>query len=89
MSRLPFLEAALWLVGGGVGLFALDRLLLWVESRGWIYYRKSRPGRGASTYHLFQWSSILDPTVKEVLEERVREEREEEVPGAPPGPDLD
>lgn len=86
MSELPVLETALWLGGAIVGLLVVDRILLWMESRGWLYYRKSRPGRGASTYHLFQWNAILDPTIREVLEERVREEREEQVPGAPPGP---
>ena len=36
----------LWVVGLAVGLFVLDRALLWMESRGWIYYRRTRPGRG-------------------------------------------
>ncbi|MFC0626676.1 hypothetical protein [Kribbella deserti] len=37
----------LWAVGGLIGLFLLDRLLLWVERKGWLYYRKRRPERGA------------------------------------------
>jgi hypothetical protein len=78
-------ETLLWLLALAVGVFLLDRLLLWIESRGWIYYRRNKPGRGASTYHLFEWNAAFDPTMRQVQEERVREEREEEESGAPPG----
>jgi hypothetical protein len=30
---------ARWIVGGAFALFALDRLLLWMEARGWICWR--------------------------------------------------
>jgi hypothetical protein len=77
----------LWIVGLAVGLFVLDRILLWVESRGWIYYRRTKPGRGAATYHLLEWNAVLDPTMRQVQEERIREKREEEESGAPPARD--
>jgi hypothetical protein len=69
------------------GLFVLDRFLLWIEARGWIYYRKNKPGRGASTYHLLEWNAAFDPTMRQVQEERIKEKREEERSGAPPGPE--
>jgi hypothetical protein len=77
----------LWIVGLTVGLFVLDRALLWLESRGWIYYRRTKPGRGAATYHLLEWNAVLDPTMRQVQEERIREKREEEESGAPPAMD--
>jgi hypothetical protein len=80
-------ETALWTLGIVAGLLVLDRLFRWLESRGWIYYRKNKPGRGASTYHLLEWNAAFDPTMRQVLEERIKEEREEEESGAPPGPD--
>ena len=79
------LRGWLWLLVAALALFALDRLFLWLEARGWIYYRRNKPGRGASTYHLLQWNAILDPTMRQVMEERIREEREDEESGAPPG----
>jgi hypothetical protein len=79
------MDAVIWILGLGVGVFLLDRALLWVESRGWIYYRRSKPGRGASTYHLLEWNAVLDPTMRQVQEERTREEKEEQESGAPPG----
>lgn len=83
------LESGLWILGLMAGVFLLDRFLLWAESRGWIYYRRNKPGRGASTYHLLEWTSTLDPTQREVLEIRVKEERREDESGDPLGPGID
>jgi hypothetical protein len=80
-------ETALWVSGLAVGLFLLDRLLLLLEARGWIYYRRNKPGRGASSYHLLEWTSVIDPTQRQVMEERVKEERREDESGDPIGPD--
>ena len=81
------METFLWTLGLMTGLLVLDRLLLWIEARGWIYYRKNKPGRGASTYHLLEWNAAFDPTMRQVQEERIKEKREEERSGAPPGPE--
>ena len=76
-------EVALWVVGLGAVVWILDRFLLWAESRGWVYYRRSKPGRGASTYHLLEWASIFDPAQREVIEVRVKEEQAEDEAGDP------
>lgn len=78
------MDTVLWILGLVVGLFLLDRLLLFVESRGWIYYRRTKAGRGASTYHLLQWTSVLDPTQQQVIELRIQEEKNEDEAGDPP-----
>ncbi|MGD2120478.1 MAG: hypothetical protein PVJ76_01980 [Gemmatimonadota bacterium] len=82
---MTFLEGALWVTGLAVGIFVLDRALLFLESRGWIYYRRSKAGRGASTYHLLEWTSVLDPSQRQVIELRVSEERQEDEAGSPRG----
>ena len=81
--------AAAWVVGGALGLFVLDRLPLWIESRGWIYYRKSRPGRGAATYHLLEMSAIFNPSMEVAQEILVKEEVQEEESGDPLGGSRD
>ena len=69
-----------------LGVVALDRLALWMESRGWIYYRRSkgdtRPGDAFLQVH-----SLIEPDKKHLLEVRteVREERGEA--GDPPDTD--
>ena len=74
-----------WILGVGVAGFLLDRLLLFFEGRGWIYYRRSKAGRGASTYHLLEWTSTLDPSQRQVIEIRNEERREEDESGDPLG----
>lgn len=81
------MTGVLWIVGLVIGALCLDRVRLGMEARGWIYFRRTKPGRGASTYHLLEWNAILDPTMRQVLEERTREERVEEESGAPPTPE--
>lgn len=70
-----------------VALLALDRLLLWAEERGWIYYRRYKPRRGASTYHLMEIHSTFEPGFEEVIEAKVHEEEREDESGDPPGAD--
>lgn len=84
-SGVGTVEEALWLVGLLFLVFLVDRALLWAESRGWIYYRVRKPGRGASTYHLLEWNSAFDPTMRQVQEEIIREEKSEDEAGDPLG----
>lgn len=50
-----------WAVGILAALFFLDRILLWFESRGWLYYRRNKPRGGAAIYNLMQIHSIFEP----------------------------
>ena len=77
-------ENIIWIAGLIVAVWFVDRALLWMESRGWIYYRRTKPGRGAMTYHLFEWNAAFDPTMRQVQEEQVREVIQEEEAGDPP-----
>ncbi len=73
-----------WVSAALLGLFLLDRVLLLAEARGWIYYRKNKPGRGAATYHLLEMSTIFDPSMRPVQEIRIQEEESENEAGDPP-----
>ena len=72
----------LWAVAAAVALLVLDRLLLWAERRGWIYYRKVRPVRGVSQYHLTELSTMLGGPPLPAIEEEVRQDES----GDPLGP---
>ena len=80
---------ALWMIGIGVGAYLLDRLLLVIEERGWINYRRHGASRGAAAYHALELQSIFDPSVKEVIEARWEERREQDESGDPPVPGAD
>ena len=74
------------LIAGSIGLFLLDLLLRWMEGRGWIYYRKTKPGRSAIAYHVLEMGSVFNPSFKVVQEIQVEEEKREEEAGDPLGP---
>ncbi|MBI4911927.1 MAG: hypothetical protein HY823_04245 [Acidobacteria bacterium] len=78
--------AWLWLLPAGAALYALHRLALWAEGRGWIYYRRARGG-GAMAGILQDIETHVQPRVEHVRQarERLTEGREDREPGG--GPD--
>lgn len=78
------LKSLLW--GAVLMLIAVaaDRMLLWLERRGWIYYRRTRGLRGRAMYHAQELDSIFNPGMRHVQEAHARQEQEEDESGAPP-----
>ena len=62
-----------WLSQGGIFLgiiivlWACDRLLLWMEAKGWIYWRKvkRKPSADLGMVELF---GMADPNIRHVIE---------------------
>lgn len=77
------------LIGAVVSLFVLDRILRWMEGLGWIYYRKTKPGRSAIGYHVLEMSSVFQPSFQVVQEIQVAEEKGETEAGAGVGHSVD
>lgn len=73
-----------WVAVAMVAIFGLDRLLLSMERRGWIFYRKTKGVRGRAMYHAQQLDSIFNPGMQHVQEAHVREEEDEDLSGDPP-----
>jgi hypothetical protein len=69
-------------VGVGAALFLLDRLALWMEGRGWLYWRHRR-GSGAGSLGLLE--TIYQPSMVHVIEEesRQRTEADQDASGEP------
>ena len=63
---------------------ALDRLLLQMEDRGWINYRKHGISRGAIGYHMLELQSMVNPSAQQIIEVKYREELQEDESGEPP-----
>ena len=53
-----------------VGLLAVDRLALWMESRGWIYWRKVKPKGGGLAAGLMAMHTLIESQVRHVIEDR-------------------
>jgi len=64
----------LWLTLALAGVYALHRLALWAEGRGWIYYRTHRAPIGSAGMAMLEVTSLLDPATEHVVEE-IRDER--------------
>lgn len=77
------------LFGVLAALWGADRVLLRMETRGWIYYRNSKAGRGAVGYHMLEMSSVFNPGHKVVQEIQVHEQKQVDDDGDPLGEPRD
>jgi len=80
-------NALLWGAGIVVLLVGLDRLLLRLEARGWINYRRRGLSRGASGYHALMLQSVFDPSARHIHTVTYQETVQRNDSGAPPGSD--
>lgn len=79
------LKLVIWLIGVLAIVVLVDRVLLWLESKGWINYRRNKLSRGGALYHTLELHSIFDPGMRDVIEVKYAEEQQEDESGAPPG----
>ncbi len=83
---MPYLETAAWVAGIALGLFLLDRLGLWMERQGWIYYRRSRGTSTRAGNAFLELHSMLEPEKKHVIELKQEEKKTQVHSGDPPQP---
>ena len=77
------------LAGLALAGFAVDRLLLWMEWRGWIDYRRTYPGRidrGAVGPAFLAIQGLLEPDRKSLYEEKTAVRTERDETGGSPDP---
>ena len=67
------------------GLFSLDQFGLWLERRGWLYYRKIKRKGASCGNPLVEIQAILEPDMPHGWEKPQEIEREERA-GDPPTP---
>ncbi len=65
-------------------LYLLDKLGLWAERQGWIYYRYKRASRTAIGNAILELQTIVDPSKRHVIEEKKRIRKEEKDSGDKP-----
>ncbi len=74
-----------WILGalalGGLAglLYCLDRLGLWLEDRGWLYYRKKKP-QSSPMGSFVALQQAIEPRVKYIREVDQHRRQEEEGP---------
>jgi hypothetical protein len=73
------LEIFLWILVVIAALIGLDRLFLWMEEKGWVYYRKKKSSLGMGD--IFLGGNVFDPGTKHLMEARQEKTQEEEEDG--------
>lgn len=82
------MPAWLWILAFATALYALHRLALWMERRGWIYYAKNKPSVSTLGSAALSVQSILQPESKHVLEMKQERRVQRDDQGDPPEPDV-
>lgn len=78
------LSFALWIGGVAVALFLIDRLALWAEDRGWIYWRRKKAQTGALGSALMEMNVITNPSAQHVIDAKDAKKLEERENDDPP-----
>lgn len=73
------LGVALWIGGVALGLFLIDRLALWAEEQGWIYWR-----RNALASALMEMNTFTNPSAQHAVEAKDAKKLEERENDDPP-----
>ena len=81
------MRLALFALVAALGLFAFDRLALWAERRGWIYYRKRKASARALGNALLETQVLLEPRARETVEALAEKPGGGETTGDPPARD--
>lgn len=72
-------------VAGAIGiLYLADRLLLKMEERGWIYYRKKQGHTDRIGEAMLRLQAILEPSKQYVIKEKEEKADGEHAIGEPP-----
>ncbi|HEY1911319.1 MAG TPA: hypothetical protein VGG73_10380 [Vicinamibacterales bacterium] len=79
-------SALLAIAGAGAILFGLHRLALWMEDRGWIYYRRKHGSSGSLGSACLEVQAMLEPSKKHVIEIVRMDDFEDDDSAAPPKP---
>ena len=48
--------------------YLFDKVCLWLEQKGWLYYRHSKPQKGIIGNALLELNSFLHPSVRHTIE---------------------
>lgn len=66
------------------GSVLLHLLALWMERKGWIYYKHNKPSRSSLENAFLEVQSILEPNKKHIIEIKKEQKKEDKEIGADP-----
>ena len=60
-----------------LGIVSLHLLALWMEKKGWIYYKHTKPSRSSLGNAFLEVQSILEPGKKHIIQVKKDENRDD------------
>ena len=78
------IQVLIWIAAGGASLFAIDRLALWAEESGWIYWRRKKAASSSIGAILSDLNAVTNPSARHVIEAKQAKKLEERDNGDPP-----
>jgi hypothetical protein len=88
-SKGILMNIALALCLSITALYALHRIALWAEYRGWIFYRHRKPDSTSVGNAMLQLQQLVEPSKRNVIEMKQTKRRAQDVAGEPPSPPTD
>jgi len=76
-NPMSFWEIAGLIITISATLFLLDRLALWMERQGWIYWRRSNGTSSRLANAFLELHAMLEPSKRHVVEVRKKEKRDQ------------
>ncbi|MFT3727501.1 MAG: hypothetical protein QM759_06750 [Terricaulis sp.] len=78
------IQAPLWGLVAVAALLVLDRAGLWAESKGWIYWRRTKRRGSAMSAILSDLNAVTNPAATYVTDAKQAKKLEERDNGEPP-----
>ena len=78
------MKAAMTVALVALAIWTLHRLALWAEGRGWVFYRHGPERRASIGNALLEVQSLVEPSVRHVIDVRRADVVEEDEDGEPP-----
>ena len=78
------MTTAILLFGTVLAIWLAHRMALWVEARGWLYYRNRRPTSATLGAAFLEVQHLVDPGKRLVLEAKRENQGDHEASGDPP-----
>lgn len=51
-----------------IGIYLVDKICLWLEGKGWLYYRHEKPRGGVIGNSLLELHAILNPATHHIIQ---------------------
>jgi hypothetical protein len=78
------IQIVIWIFAIAVAAFVLDRVALWAEEQGWIYWRRKKASTTALGAILSDLNTVTNPASQHVVEAKQAKKLEERDNGDPP-----